>query len=84
MITCRELIDFLMDYVDDDLAREQRQRFDEHLGACPECIDYVESYRTVVELGHQACQDSGPPPDMPEDLVTAILDARRAGDSGKP
>lgn len=82
MITCRELIDFLMDYVDDDLAREQRRRFDEHLGACPECVDYVDSYRATVDLGQKVCHQEGPPPEMPEDLVRAILDARRAGESG--
>ena len=80
MISCRELIDFLMDYVEDDLGAGERARFDEHLDACPDCVDYVESYRTTVGLGRLVCNDdeADAPGDMPEDLVKAILDARRA------
>ena len=30
-MTCQEMIDFLLAYVDEELAPEQRQVFDEHL-----------------------------------------------------
>ena len=81
MITCRELVDFLTDYVEDELPRPERQRFDEHLGACPECVDYVDSYRTTIELGQLLCTDDSPPPEMPEELTLAILAARRTRES---
>jgi hypothetical protein len=79
-ITCRELIDFLDDYVADALPAEQRALFDDHLGRCVPCVRYLRSYQgtmRAVALTHGP--NAGPPPDVPEELVTAILEARRAG-----
>src|SRR4029079_14016317 len=42
MITCRELIDFLDDYVANDMEPSRRRTVDEHLAVCPECVRYVD------------------------------------------
>lgn len=80
-MTCRELVEFLMAYLEEDLAAAERADFEEHLGMCPPCVDYLESYRETVRLGKQVCRDlEGPvPDDVPEQLIQAILAARRAG-----
>jgi len=80
-MTCRELIDFLGAYLDGELSDEVRRRFGEHLAACPECSAYLETYRATVKLTKGAFRDpDGPvPADVPEDLVKAILAARRKG-----
>ena len=80
-MTCRELVEFLMAYLEEDLAAGERADFEEHLGMCPPCVDYLESYRETVRLGKQVCDDlEGPvPDDVPEQLIQAILAARRAG-----
>ena len=53
--------------------------FEEHLDVCPECAGYVRSYRTTVALAKQVCRDDDRlPPEVPEDLVSAVLEARRA------
>ena len=44
MMTCRELIDFIMEYLDGELPQEQRSVFEEHLKLCPPCLEYLESY----------------------------------------
>lgn len=79
-MTCKDLIGFLMDYVDGDLTPSEQRRFDQHLDACTDCTTYVTSYRQTVRLGKMICQPGKDelPPDIPEDLVQAILDARRA------
>jgi len=78
-VTCRELIDFLGEYLDGELPRDVRLRFDEHLAACPECSAYLETYRRTVKLAKDAFRDPDDPvpEDVPEDLVKAILSARR-------
>ncbi len=78
-MTCKELIGFLMDYVDGELPPHEQHRFDQHLGLCHECTDYVMSYRETVRLGKIICQPGKDelPRDLPEDLVQAILEARR-------
>ena len=79
-MTCRELVDFLMAYLDDELDAAQRGAFEQHVEACPPCIAYLETYRRTVELGRSICDDpdlDGPvPEDVPDELVAAILAAR--------
>lgn len=78
-LTCRELIEFLDDYVADALSAPERARFDDHLGRCPACVRYLRGYRgTLRAVALAFAPESAPPPDIPEQLVTAILAARRA------
>ncbi len=81
-MTCKELIGFLMDYVDGELPPDEQGRFERHLGLCTDCTAYVASYRETVRLGKMICRPGRDelPPDIPEDLVQAILEARRTGD----
>ena len=77
-MTCKELVEFLMDYLDGLLAESQRRRFEEHLGECPDCVAYLATYREAVRLGKEACAAGDCiPTDVPEELVRAILAARR-------
>jgi anti-sigma factor RsiW len=80
-MTCRELIDFLLDYLEGTLAEVERARFDAHLAECPDCVAYLESYAATIRLGRAACAEpeAGPPPEVPEELVRAILAARERG-----
>ncbi len=76
-MTCRELVDFLMDYEDGELPEAQRVSFEAHLAECPPCIAYLDSYRETVRLGRAACADEDEPADAPPELIEAILAARR-------
>ena len=78
MITCRELVEFLMMYLDGELAIDQRERFDRHLSVCPACTVYLNAYVEAVRMGKAACAPLDEPvhDDVPEDLVRAILAAR--------
>jgi anti-sigma factor RsiW len=78
-ITCRELIDFIMDYLNDALPAHQRDAFDRHLAVCPSCVAYLRTYEQTVGLSksaHAAAPDEPVPASVPEELVQAILAAR--------
>lgn len=79
ILTCRDFVDFLADYVADELVPEVRTSFDDHLAHCPSCVVYLNTYRDTPLLARAALQ--GPratvPPEVPEALVWAILEARR-------
>lgn len=77
-MTCREFVEFLMDYDSGELSEAQRAAFDSHMEDCPPCVAYVETYRRAVELGKAAFEatDELLPEDVPEELVQSILDAR--------
>lgn len=80
MLTCRELTDFLSRHVEGALGPHERKAFERHLAMCRPCRAYVDSYRTTLELGRSAfAEPDAPVPDeVPEELVTAILEARCA------
>jgi anti-sigma factor RsiW len=80
-MTCREFLDFLMDYLEGDLPGVQRRTFESHMEACPPCVTYLDTYRETVRLGRELLcpADDGIPDEVPADLVEAILAARAAG-----
>jgi predicted anti-sigma-YlaC factor YlaD len=78
MITCRELNDFLSDYLEGALAAAQRDELDRHLGLCPDCVRYLDDYREVIRLGGLCGAEEAPPADVPEELIRAVLAARAA------
>jgi anti-sigma factor RsiW len=80
-VTCQEFVDFLMAYLDGELPAAQREAFDGHMDACPGCVTYLDTYRESVRLGKQVLcgtSDEPIPDDVPEDLVEAILAARKS------
>ena len=78
MITCREFEEFVHDYLAGELAAAKAKRFEWHLKICRECRDYLEAYRSSLEIGKTALgPPSAPlPGEVPEDLVRAVLDSR--------
>jgi anti-sigma factor RsiW len=75
-MTCRELIEFLIDYLDGTLAPQERERFDAHLAVCAPCKRYLDSYRKTIRLAKSAVATMDVPR-IPEELVHAILASRR-------
>jgi anti-sigma factor RsiW len=77
MLTCREFVEFLMAYQSGELPPARRAVFEEHLGECPDCVNYLRSYEQTVRIGKVACGcEDQPPADAPEELIRAILAAR--------
>jgi anti-sigma factor RsiW len=77
-ITCRELIEFLGEYVDGTLSPPMRREFERHLNVCPSCVAYVESYRRTIRMGKTLLNASSEPATdvAPESLVAAVRAAR--------
>jgi anti-sigma factor RsiW len=78
-MTCREFADFLADYLAGDLDASVRAAFEHHLEICINCQRYLAHYRESSALGRAAFADLDAvvPDDVPEDLIAAILAARR-------
>lgn len=78
-MTCRDFAEFLGEYLDGSLPEAQRAVFEEHLAECPDCVAYLQTYQQTIRLGKAACvhPDDAVPPEVPDELVQAILAARR-------
>jgi anti-sigma factor RsiW len=63
-LTCKELIDQLDDFVADALSPEQLEDFRLHLEECPDCVNYLDSYRKTIAAAQHAL--TAMPPSTPE------------------
>ena len=80
-MTCREFAEFIAGFLDGGLPATERQAFEHHLARCRNCARYLEGYQQTVALGKQAFvdPDESLPSNVPDELVDAILQARRGG-----
>ena len=79
-MNCRDCSDFLSDYLNGELAEDVKATFERHLSACRNCVRYLEQLRATIVAGQKAFEDdpNAPPPEIPEELIRAILAARRS------
>jgi anti-sigma factor RsiW len=77
-MTCREFVEFLVDYLSGMLPASVHAEFEEHLAECDDCNIYLKSYEETTKLGKTvfSASDDAIPADVPEKLVRAILSAR--------
>jgi anti-sigma factor RsiW len=80
-LTCRELSEFLDDYLAGELVAEVRTRFEAHLVECRDCVTYLRDYRATVQLLHETGHDleADATAEAPPELLRAIRDARKRG-----
>ena len=76
MISCEEVEEFILDYLEGKLPSRQKRIFEWHLKLCRECRDYLKAYQRSLELSKAALAGEALPP-LPEDLVEAILESRK-------
>lgn len=60
---CRKTKKLLYEFVEGELPQETQHKLEEHLGDCPACLEYVKSYRAIIELTHRHCLPDRPMPD---------------------
>jgi anti-sigma factor RsiW len=53
MMTCRQLVEQLLDFVSEDISPELRACICEHLCSCPPCEVLVETYKITIRLSRQ-------------------------------
>lgn len=78
-LTCMEFESFVIDYHEGSLSPRERETFDLHMDLCPMCRVYFATYVRTIELGKRICAADADDTaaELPADLVSAILAARR-------
>ena len=79
MLTCRDFINFIAEYLSNELPQNERETFEYHVADCPDCSIYLDSYQTSIALSRSAFSDldSPVPDEVPEKLIQAILNVRQ-------
>ena len=73
-MNCREVIGFLMDYIDGVLAPAERTEFEKHLVICRSCVAYLRTYQQTIKLEIATRIEEVT---IPEELVRAIMSSRK-------
>jgi hypothetical protein len=79
VITCRQLVELLIDFVAEELPVEMHRHIQEHLRGCEHCHAYLESYRATIRLTRQL-----PPQPPPPSLLDRLKAALQGGQNDRP
>jgi hypothetical protein len=71
-LTCRDVVELITDYLEDALPSDDRRRVEEHLGACPDCPNYVEQMRETIRLTGKLTEEQ-----IPQEQKAKLLEAFR-------
>lgn len=79
-MTCEDVLAFLSDDLTGELPRETRENFVRHLGVCPSCRAYLDSYEKTIALAKAAVRGKGmpAPPELEEAIQASLRAVRRA------
>ena len=76
VLSCREIVELVTDYLEGDLDADTKAALETHLGLCPGCARYVQQIReTVATLGDVSSDN--PSTEAQEGLLEAFRDFRR-------
>lgn len=78
-MSCRELVEFLDEYLAGGMEPARVSAFNEHLAACPPCVAYMKTYQRSRTWARESLlqEKDAVPEEVPEKLVKAVLAARR-------
>jgi predicted anti-sigma-YlaC factor YlaD len=80
-VTCEQLTAFIADYLAGDLDAETTLAFEEHLLGCSECISFLNTYRTTIDVV-RSLRNEDIPPEM-QDRVRRFFDRRLMGQGSR-
>lgn len=73
MLSCRELVQLVTDYLEGGLTVEERLAFERHIAICPPCRGYLEELRRTVGVAATLAEDTLPA-DVREELLAVFRD----------
>jgi len=70
LLTCKQFLAELSDFLDEALGHEERIKLEEHINACPNCWVIADTTRKTVDF--YKCSEPVP---IPTDLRTRLMKA---------
>ena len=71
-LTCEELVELVTEYLEGGLTQTERGRFEEHIGGCEGCTNYLDQIRTTIEIAGRVTVE-----DLRHETKTELLAAFR-------
>lgn len=78
-LTCRQVEEFLMDYLENRLGFWMTLQFQVHLFMCPNCSKYIQEYKNTIALEIKVFENLEDEAigNVPDDILQAILNVKR-------
>jgi anti-sigma factor RsiW len=61
VISCQQLIEFCLDYIEGALPADEQVGFQRHLSQCPDCVTFFETYQKTPQISREALATQIPP-----------------------
>lgn len=71
-MTCVELVELVTAYLEGDLSDAERTRFDDHIGGCEGCSNYLDQMRETIAITGRIEGD-----DLSDEARSELLEAFR-------
>jgi anti-sigma factor RsiW len=76
VMTCKELVELVTDYLEGTLPADVRARMDQHLAGCDGCTHYLEQMRQTIRLTGQVREENLSQPQR-DDLLRLFRDWKK-------
>ena len=70
MVTCKEFLEELNDYLDETIGPEAKKHWQEHVDECPNCFVIVDTTKKTLQV-YKGCE----PQTLPEDVRSRLWQA---------
>ena len=71
MLTCKEFLQELSDFLDDSVGPEQRAHLEEHITACPNCYVILDTTKRTIQV-YKGAEPQPVPPEIHSRLMKAV------------
>jgi mycothiol system anti-sigma-R factor len=72
-MNCRECLDYLYEYLDQELTAEVRARVREHLEDCEPCGEQADFERSFLKFIEARCRSRGAPPQLKRKILQDLF-----------
>ena len=76
VMTCKELVELVTDYLEGTLPADVRARMDQHRAGCDGCTHYLEQMRQTIRLTGQVREENLSQPQR-DDLLRLFRDWKK-------
>lgn len=59
--TCKQITDLVFDYLNDKLSPNVKRDFQQHLRICPDCVNFLDTYKKTVSVTRSIRPEEIPP-----------------------
>jgi anti-sigma factor (TIGR02949 family) len=70
LLTCKQFLSELSDYLDEALGLEERKKLEDHINKCPNCWVIADTTRKTIEV--YKCSE---PVEIPSDIRSRLMKA---------